>query len=227
MEYHFTSLAMHLRCKILEKKYIYPGENPTPTVIPSPSPHHYIDHLHYTITTSVLITTTAIISTNQCHLTTSICPTGQGSLTGKAIKDSWNQMFSAVPRGRKSKLVLLTDGPSNDDVKVPSKWIRDNGVELFVIGLGKGYDETQLRDMASLPSDKHIMFKDYDGLSASVQEVRNRVCGFNAKEGWSSLENYWTQNCNCHVQFSLSIKSFKSSEIQAVMSRQSTIPLSN
>ena len=142
-------------------------------------------------------------------LTTSICPAGQGSLTGKAIKDSWNQMFSAVPRGRKSKLVLLTDGPSNDDVKVPSKWIRDNGVELFVIGLGKGYDETQLRDMASLPSDKHIMFKDYDGLSASVQEVRNRVCGFNAKEGWSSLENYWTQNCNYHVQFSLSIKSFK------------------
>ena len=108
---------------------------------------------------------------------------GQGSLTGRAIKDSWNLMFSAVPRGRKSKLVLLTDGPSNDDVKMPSKWVRDNGVEMFIIGLGSGYNEKQLLDMASTPSDKHIMFKNYDDLRASVQEVRNKVCGFNAMQG--------------------------------------------
>ncbi len=92
-------------------------------------------------------------------------------------------MFSSVPRGRKSKLVLLTDGPSNDDVKMPSKWVRDSGVEVFVIGLGKGYDAGQLRDMASLPSDKHIMTKDYDDLRTSVQEVRNKVCGFNSEQG--------------------------------------------
>ena len=92
-------------------------------------------------------------------------------------------MFSSVPRGRKSKLVLLTDGPSNDDVKMPSKWVRDSGVEVFVIGLGEGYDAGQLRDMASLPSDKHIMAKDYDDLRTSVQEVRNKVCGFNSEQG--------------------------------------------
>ncbi|CAB3996086.1 partial [Paramuricea clavata] len=107
---------------------------------------------------------------------------GQGSLTGKAIKDAWNQMFSSVPRGRKSKLLLLTDGPSNDDVKMPSKWLRDNGVEMFIIGLGKGYDQGQLQDMASQPSDQHIMIKDYDDLRTSIQEARNKICGFNANQ---------------------------------------------
>ena len=94
-------------------------------------------------------------------------------------------MFSSVPRGRKSKLLLLTDGPSNDDVKMPSKWLRNNGVEMFIIGLGKGYDEGQLQDMASLPSDQHIMIKDYDDLRTTVQEARNKICGFNADQGLS------------------------------------------
>ena len=92
-------------------------------------------------------------------------------------------MFSAVPRGRKSKLILLTDGPSNDDIKMPSKWLRDNGVEIFVIGLGKGYDDTQLRDIASMPSDQHIFYKEYDDLRNSVQEIRNKVCAFKPEEG--------------------------------------------
>jgi hypothetical protein len=140
------------------------------------------------------------------QLTNSFYHAGQGSLTGKALKDSWNQMFSAVPRGRKSKLVLLTDGPSNDDVKMPSKWIRDNGVEVFVIGLGKGYNEGQIQDMASVPSDRHIMYKDYDGLKNSIQEVRNKVCGFNADEGLYSTEKYRTQNCNCHLHSSWEIE---------------------
>lgn len=96
-------------------------------------------------------------------------------------------MFSAVPRGRKNKLILLTDGPSNDDVKMPSKWVRDNGVEVFVIGLGRGYDVAQLRDIASQPSREHVMTKDYNDLKTSVQEVRNKVCEFNADQGSFSL----------------------------------------
>ena len=92
-------------------------------------------------------------------------------------------MFSAVPRGRKSKLVLLTDGPSNDDIKMPSKWVRDNGVEIFVVGLGKGYDEKQVREIASRPSDEHIIYKEYDDLRTSVQEIRNKVCAFKAEQG--------------------------------------------
>lgn len=107
---------------------------------------------------------------------------GQGSLTGNALKESWNTIFSAAPRGRKGVLLLLTDGPSNDDVAAPSKWIKDAGVELFVIGLGNAYDERQLNTMASGPTEEHVMIKQYDELKSSVQEVRNKLCGFNANQ---------------------------------------------
>ena len=110
---------------------------------------------------------------------------GQGSLTGNALKESWNSMFSSVPRGRKSKLLLLTDGPSNDDIAGPSKWIKDSGVELFAIGLGTAYDEKQLNIIASGPTEQHVMIKQYDELKTSVQEVRDKVCGFSADESTS------------------------------------------
>ncbi|XP_046858972.1 uncharacterized protein LOC124452464 isoform X4 [Xenia sp. Carnegie-2017] len=107
---------------------------------------------------------------------------GEGSLTGKAMKDAWNKMFVAVPRGRKNTMILMTDGPSNDDVKKPSKWLRDNDAEIFVIGLGDGYAMKQLRDIVSTPANEHIILKNYNDLKSSVTEVRNKICHFNAQE---------------------------------------------
>ena len=107
---------------------------------------------------------------------------GQGSLTGNALKEAWNNMFVGAPRGRDNILLLMTDGPSNDDIKKPSKWLKGPGVKLFVIGLGNGYDTSQLNTIASEPLEQHVFTKQYDELKTSVQEIRNKLCGFNSDQ---------------------------------------------
>ncbi|XP_067458797.1 collagen alpha-1(XII) chain-like isoform X2 [Thunnus thynnus] len=52
-------------------------------------------------------------------------------------------------------LILITDGKSRGDVSFPSQHLRDDGIEIYTIGV-KNVNETQLRTIASDPDEIHM-----------------------------------------------------------------------
>ncbi|XP_044194162.1 collagen alpha-1(XII) chain-like [Thunnus albacares] len=52
-------------------------------------------------------------------------------------------------------LILITDGKSEDDVSLHSQHLRDDGIEIYTIGV-KNVNETQLRTIASDPDEIHM-----------------------------------------------------------------------
>ena len=84
-------------------------------------------------------------------------PYSDGNLLGKGITTVKESVFDASARpGGHQVLVVLAAGQSLDDVKAPSRALRDNGVAIFCIGVGDKVDINQLRNIASSPVEEHL-----------------------------------------------------------------------
>ena len=77
-------------------------------------------------------------------------------------------------RGRKSVLVILTDGISQDNVVQPARSLKRKGIELFSLGIGNKFRSLQLQQMASSPS--HVMTAGFRKLSTVLAALKDRVC---------------------------------------------------
>ncbi|KAL0170697.1 hypothetical protein M9458_035293, partial [Cirrhinus mrigala] len=72
--------------------------------------------------------------------------------------------------------VLITDGKSQDDILVNSQNLRDQGIELYAIGV-KNADENELRAIASDPDDIHMYnVADFSFLLDIVDDLSNNLC---------------------------------------------------
>ncbi|XP_035764693.1 collagen alpha-1(XIV) chain-like [Neolamprologus brichardi] len=63
--------------------------------------------------------------------------TGGGTNTGKALTHILRNQFKpnvGMRPDSKKIAVMITDGASNDDIELPSKNLKDSGIEVFVIG---------------------------------------------------------------------------------------------
>ncbi|CAI5657934.1 unnamed protein product [Oreochromis niloticus] len=99
------------------------------------------------------------------------------SYTGKALRYILHNQFKPYmgmrPDSRKI-VVLITDGAANDDIHLPSKNLKDTGIEVYAIGVGAAPE----RDMKSIASDTDHMYliEGFSSLHALVKNVSMSLC---------------------------------------------------
>lgn len=71
-------------------------------------------------------------------------------------------------------LLVMTDGISKDRVVGPAMQLKRKGVEIFSLGIGKGYKKIQLQRMASGP--RHVFTSGFSILGTLVKTVKQKVC---------------------------------------------------
>ncbi|KAG7244369.1 hypothetical protein INR49_002894 [Caranx melampygus] len=104
---------------------------------------------------------------------------GGNTLTGLALKyilqNNFKENVGMRPTSRKIG-VLVTDGKSQDDVNVFAQSLRDQGIELYAIGV-KNADENELRSIASDPDDIHMYnVADFSFLLDIVDNLTDNLC---------------------------------------------------
>ncbi|XP_072221652.1 collagen alpha-1(XII) chain isoform X2 [Leuresthes tenuis] len=104
---------------------------------------------------------------------------GGNTMTGLALnyilQNNFKENVGMRPNSRKIG-VLITDGRSQDDVIVNSQNLRDQGIELYAIGV-KNADENELRSIASDPDDIHMYnVADFSFLLDIVDSLTDNLC---------------------------------------------------
>ncbi|CAN9502287.1 unnamed protein product [Ophioblennius macclurei] len=104
---------------------------------------------------------------------------GGNTLTGLALnyllQNNFKENVGMRPKARHIG-VLITDGKSQDDVNINSQNLRDQGIELYAIGV-KNADENELRSIATDPDDIHMYnVADFSFLLDIVDRVTDNLC---------------------------------------------------
>ena len=73
-------------------------------------------------------------------------------------------------------VIVVTDGRSSDDVRVPSSRLRDMNVTIISVGVGCCYDIFSLKDMSSDPDDDYVFEASFATLDTIVGRMRQRIC---------------------------------------------------
>ena len=108
-------------------------------------------------------------------------PSFEKNALGKGLIATKENVFdiSARPGGRQV-LMVLAAGKSDDDTKMPSRALRDKGVNIFAVGIGNNVDVNQLRDIVTLPEEEHLLQSTVENLdkllSPMVQNIRKGRC---------------------------------------------------
>ena len=98
------------------------------------------------------------------------------TFTGKGLKMARDQLFSGARHGVPHILIVLTDGRSHDDVVKPARALREAGVQIFTVGLGTNYDESQLKAIADDPYDYHALTVDFPEMTSIISTLQNMLC---------------------------------------------------
>ncbi len=101
---------------------------------------------------------------------------GGNTFIGKAldhIKNYFDPSWGSRA-GISKNLVLITDGESHDDVKQAADRLRNLGIEVFAVGIGKIHD-LQLSQIAGTP-DRLFNVQDFNGLQSIKKKVVDTIC---------------------------------------------------
>lgn len=100
-----------------------------------------------------------------------------GTNTGAALKKAKEALFDKSSRaGAPNIALVINDGKSNDDISDPAQKLRDSGVTVFSVGVGKNYDLKELQDMATDPDSQHVFKGEFDALSSQVESIVDMAC---------------------------------------------------
>ncbi|XP_054846903.1 collagen alpha-4(VI) chain-like [Eublepharis macularius] len=106
--------------------------------------------------------------------------------TGYFTKSAGSRIQESIPQ----ILILITDGKSNDEVKMPARKLRTRGISVYVVGIGV-QDPTQLQEIASRPSDKFLFSIDnFDILQDLTRNFLRTVCFEVESQIKDSLKQY-------------------------------------
>lgn len=108
---------------------------------------------------------------------------GGGTETGRALKFMSPHFERAMAtRGHKvpEYLVVITDGKSSDDVKVPAEKLRAQGVTVYAIGV-KDAVEAELQQIAGDPK-RTFFVKNFDALRPIKDDIVTDICSQDSKE---------------------------------------------
>ncbi|KAM6450855.1 collagen alpha-4(VI) chain-like [Liasis olivaceus] len=101
--------------------------------------------------------------------------------TGAALDFIKEEYFTAFAGSRIQEnipqvLILLTDGESNDEVKVPAHKLKDEGILVYVVGIGI-QNTTELMNIASQPFNKFLFNIDnFDILQELTSNLLDTMC---------------------------------------------------
>ncbi|KAM4568099.1 collagen alpha-6(VI) chain [Fundulus diaphanus] len=101
---------------------------------------------------------------------------GGGTLTGRAISEV-SQYFDPANGGRPSlaqRLVVITDGEAQDDVKAPAEDLRAKGVLVYAIGVVDA-NTTQLLDISG-SADRMYTARDFGALQDLERQLSLELC---------------------------------------------------
>ncbi|XP_029361065.1 collagen alpha-6(VI) chain isoform X2 [Echeneis naucrates] len=101
---------------------------------------------------------------------------GGGTHTGGAITDI-SQYFDAAQGGRpglRQRLVVITDGEAQDEVKGPALALRNKGVVVYAIGVVDA-NTTQLLEISGSP-DRMYSERDFDALKDLESQLALELC---------------------------------------------------
>ena len=102
---------------------------------------------------------------------------GGGTKTGAALNKAKSELFEKSARaGVPNIAIVITDGKSKDSIGAPAQQLRDSGCTVFSVGIGKNYNEEQLREMATDPDSQHVMKADFDALDTIIETIVGNAC---------------------------------------------------
>lgn len=102
-------------------------------------------------------------------------PSG-GTKIGRALTFARYRMFTGrQTKGRKRVLIVLTDGISQDRITSPARRLkRSKNVEIFAIGVGRGFKIRQLQRIAT--DKRHVVTSGFRNLGRIVKSMKEKVC---------------------------------------------------
>ncbi|XP_028390643.1 uncharacterized protein LOC114515559 [Dendronephthya gigantea] len=136
---------------------------------------------------------------------------GGGTNTHLALLRAYIDMFNAKNGSRfsglKKVLIVFTDGKSNGNVHPPSQQLKKIGVVIYSVGIGSGIHLSDLKTMASSPSNKHVFhLSNFNDLSTLEKNISNSACNddyecYRCDIHASCLETNGSLHCFCNVGF--------------------------
>ncbi|NXE48581.1 VITRN protein, partial [Casuarius casuarius] len=99
-----------------------------------------------------------------------------GTSTGAAISYASEQLFNKSKPNKRKIMILITDGRSYDDVRVPAMTAHQNGVIAYSIGIAWAAQD-ELEAIATDPDKEHSFFVDeFDNLYQFVNQLIQNIC---------------------------------------------------
>ena len=99
--------------------------------------------------------------------------------TGSALETMRSEMFTVVNGDRPdvdNVAIVITDGESHDNPISVADLARDDGIDIFAIGIG-GANQTELEGIANKPSAQNVFtVEDFAGLDGLDKKVFTSVC---------------------------------------------------
>uniref|UniRef100_A0A9L0IIC3 Vitrin n=1 Tax=Equus asinus TaxID=9793 RepID=A0A9L0IIC3_EQUAS len=99
-----------------------------------------------------------------------------GTSTGAAINYALEQLFKKSKPNKRKLMILITDGRSYDDVRIPAMVAHHKGVITYAIGVAWAAQD-ELEVIATHPAKDHSFFVDeFDNLYKSVPKIIQNIC---------------------------------------------------
>ena len=99
-------------------------------------------------------------------------PSDTSSFLGGALKIAKSKVFDSTSRpGAQKVLVILAAAASADSVAAPARAFRDRGVKIVLAAIGSASDEDQLKEVASVPYEEHVITVDPGCFDCSLSRV--------------------------------------------------------
>ncbi|XP_028325298.1 vitrin isoform X4 [Gouania willdenowi] len=99
-----------------------------------------------------------------------------GTSTGAAITYAAEQLFSKSKPNKRKIMIVITDGRSYDDVRVPALAVQRQGVIAYSIGIAWAAQD-ELEYIATDPDKDHSFFVDeFDNLYKFVPKIIHNIC---------------------------------------------------
>lgn len=99
-----------------------------------------------------------------------------GTSTGAAISYASEQLFTKSKPNKRKIMILITDGRSYDDVRMPALTAHQNGVIAYSIGVAWAAQD-ELEAIATDPDKEHSFFVDeFDNLYQFVNPLIQNIC---------------------------------------------------
>lgn len=97
-----------------------------------------------------------------------------GTKTGLAMAYAQRVLFRRRRGSRKSVMIVMTDGRSQDRVSGAASALKRERVNIFAIGIGKRYNIRQLIQIAS--SRRHVYTAGFRNLPSIVRVIKTKAC---------------------------------------------------